>query len=128
MLKAADFLPPADQFALLLDDAGISYHREYMFDPKPSAGEKRKQRKWRFDFIFQGKIAVEIDGGVWARKGAKKCQVCGQVPAGRHVGGRGFISDCEKTNRAQELGWRVFRVPAQWVGTGQALELVRRVV
>jgi len=51
---------------------------------------------WRFDFAWPDKlIAVELEGGVWAR--------------GRHVRGRGYESDCEKYNLAQSLGWSVYR-------------------
>ena len=60
---------------------------EYRFHPT---------RKWRFDFAHvETMICIELEGGVWS--------------GGRHVRGQGFISDCEKYNAAQLLGWRVFR-------------------
>ena len=53
-------------------------------------------RRFRFDFAWPDKlIAVELEGGVWAR--------------GRHVRGKGYESDCEKYNLAQSLGWSVYR-------------------
>lgn len=67
--------------------------REYRFDAK---------RKWRFDLAWtdgwlykNGGVAVEVDGSVYAQ--------------GRHTRGAGYEQDCEKLNRATELGWRVFR-------------------
>ena len=50
-------------------------------------------RRWRFDFAFPGKIAVEIDGGQHAYKG------------GRH----NTDKDRDKLNHAICLGWRVMR-------------------
>lgn len=53
-------------------------------------------RKFRFDWAWpERKIAVEEDGAVWVQ--------------GRHTRGSGFLRDCEKTNLAAEMGWRVFR-------------------
>jgi very-short-patch-repair endonuclease len=64
-------------------------------------------RRWRFDFAWPAyKIAVEIEGGVWAR--------------GRHNRGKGFVQDCEKYNHAAALGWRVFRFPGGQVQNGDA--------
>jgi len=49
-------------------------------------------RRWRLDFAHEGlKIGVEINGGVWTR--------------GRHVRGKGYLGDLEKSNQAQLLGW-----------------------
>lgn len=60
---------------------------EYKFHPK---------RKWRFDYALpEYMIAIEIEGGVWNN--------------GAHVRGRHYISDMEKYNQAQILGWRVLR-------------------
>ena len=52
-------------------------------------------RRWRFDWAFigeWGKVAVEVDGGVWLKFG------------GRH----GSDKDREKMNAAAGLGWLVF--------------------
>jgi hypothetical protein len=51
-------------------------------------------RKFRFDFAFGAKVAVEIDGNAWKVKGG-----------GRHS----QDSDREKMNLAAAAGWRVFR-------------------
>jgi len=72
--------------------------REYRFHPA---------RRWRFDFAFPARrIAIEVDGGVWAR--------------GRHTRGGGYIADAEKYNEAVVLGWRVLRVTRKHIDNGQA--------
>jgi len=55
-------------------------------------------RQWRFDFSWPDyKVAVEIEGGTWAR---------GKT---RHTTGQGFLDDCKKYNSAAILGWLVLR-------------------
>ncbi len=72
---------------LMANDLHRKFQKEYKFHPK---------RKWRFDFADPAnKVAVEIDGGVFA--------------GGRHTRGAGFRADCEKINAAAVLGWRVLR-------------------
>lgn len=76
-------------------------------------------RKWRFDLVIVTReginlhTAIEIDGAVWA--------------AGRHTRGAGFISDCEKLNEAQLLGWKVYRFTPQQVRNGTAMAFLERV-
>ena len=80
--------------------------REYKFSEK---------RGWRFDFAWPELMAaLEIEGGIWS--------------GGRHVRGKGFISDCEKYNEAALLGWRVLRVPTDWVIDGLAIGLIKRLL
>ena len=63
-------------------------------------------RKWRFDFAWPAqKVAVEIEG---ITRGY-----------GRHQRVEGFLGDCEKYEAALLLGWRVYRVPGQWVLSGR---------
>lgn len=81
--------------------SGPALESEYEFHPT---------RKWRFDFVHAvSLIAIELDGGTWARKGAKKCQMCGQIPKGGHSTGTGIKKDYEKQNEAILMGWQVFR-------------------
>lgn len=62
-----------------------------------------KPRKWAFDFAWpEHMLAIEIEGGNWTR--------------GRHVRPLGFADDCEKYNRALDLGWRVYRYPGDEAG------------
>lgn len=78
---------------LLEAHTGVEWTEEHKFDPK---------RRWRFDYAqIDLKIAIEIEGGVWIN--------------GRHTRGSGYLSDMEKYNAAQILGWRVFRFPPQFV-------------
>lgn len=72
----------------ILDHHKISgFVKEHRFHPT---------RMWKFDFAWPDKkIAVEIDGGIWNRGG--------------HTRGVHYSSDCEKTNQAQILGWKVLR-------------------
>jgi very-short-patch-repair endonuclease len=65
-------------------------------------------RRFRFDWAWvPHKIALEVDGGVWA--------------GGRHTRGAGFMKDQEKTNLAALHGWRVFRCTPQTIHTAMAL-------
>jgi len=85
-------------------------------------------RKFRFDFAWpDAKIAVELDGGVHAPRG-KCCQACGQPPRSRHTTGVGFTRDCEKTNLAAAMGWRVFRATAGMLreDPGNFIDLIKR--
>lgn len=71
-------------------------------------------RKFRFDFANEAsRVAVELEGGVFGRKGAKKCPTCGQIAAGRHSTPMGLHGDCEKYNLAASLSWVLFRFTAK---------------
>lgn len=73
------------------------------------------ERGWRFDMAWpELMVALEIDGGVWTQ--------------GRHTRGKGFIEDCAKLAEAAILGWRVIRVPSDWVNDGTAVVLVERLL
>lgn len=85
----------ATQLSLL----GIDYVREYRFHP---------DRRWRADFAFpEAKLLVEVEGGIWKN--------------GRHSRGKGFISDCEKYNEATIRNFRILRVTAEHIKSGQAV-------
>lgn len=80
--------------------------REHEFHPK---------RKWRFDFAFQvERVAIEVDGGVHT--------------GGRHTRGDGFEADCEKMSTAAVYGWRVLRVTAKTIKSGQAINWVQLMI
>lgn len=73
-----------EAFAAVKPDGVPMPEREHRFHP---------ERKWRFDFVWaQIKLAVEIHGGGFV--------------AGRHNRGAN-VSDFEKMNEAQRLGWIV---------------------
>lgn len=93
-----------DTLAWQLTMAGIPFEREARFC----------SRRWRWDFALPGKIAVEVQGGLWR--------------GGAHNRGRGVHRDIEKHNRAVELGWLVLYVTAEMIDSGEALALIERVL
>ncbi len=95
-------------FAFQLRVAGLpDAEREYMFALEAMG------RRWRWDFCWpDAMLAVELQGGVWAR--------------GRHSRGAGYIADCEKSNAGTLLGWRLLRFTREQVESGYALECVER--
>lgn len=101
----------ADLFAFQLKAAGITFEREHKFHP---------DRRWRFDFAlhppnpYHYKLAVEIDGGLFTNGG--------------HTRGRARIGDMTKDVEAMLLGWRVLRVPTDWIKNGIALDYVERLI
>lgn len=91
--------PGEEAFALHCRAEGLTPEREWTFHPR---------RRWRFDFAFPlEKIAVEIEGGIWA--------------SGAHTRGAHFESDCFKYNAAQKLGWTVLRYSTAMVTAGNAI-------
>jgi len=89
-----------NDFALQLDQARIGYLREVQF---------LMARRFRFDFVIEPKIAVEIDGVVHRIKGR-------------------FASDREKGNLAVLHGWRVLHFSPAQVRSGDALALTQQVL
>ena len=73
------------------------------------------ERKWRFDLAWPVlRIAVEVDGGIWNY--------------GRHNRASGWLADQEKLNEAAILGWRILHVTPAQVNSGEALNLIERIV
>jgi hypothetical protein len=83
----------------------IGYHPEKEVKFHPS-------RRWRFDFVI-GNLAIEVEGGIWMNKS-------------RHTSSKGFINDCEKYAEALILGYRVIRIPGDWVNNGKAIGYIER--
>jgi very-short-patch-repair endonuclease len=80
--------------------------REYRFHDK---------RRWRFDFAYpDDKIAIEVQGGIWAR--------------GAHARGTGLERDYEKLNAAQMLGWSVYQFSRKVIDSGEAIEILEKVL
>jgi very-short-patch-repair endonuclease len=96
-------LKPSVKFELLCKAHGLEPTPEWRFC----------ERRWRFDFAFvDQRVAVEIDGAVWAR--------------GRHQRPKGFISDCDKLNTAQMNGWVVLRFTDEHMKDGdKCIRLVK---
>jgi len=86
-----------------------------------------KPRKWQFDYYWMNEmVALEFDGGTFARKGARKCPLCKQIPLGGHSTGKGYENDREKDFEAQMLGWIIIRVSAAMVRDGRAIKFIGR--
>lgn len=84
----------------------IDLHSEYRFSPP---------RRYRWDFCHpESKIAIEIQGGVWMRRGG-------------HSGGTGVIKDYEKLCLAAAHGWRVFLLADSMI-CQEYLELIAQTI
>ena len=60
-------------------------------------------RRWRFDFAWPlAMVAVEIEGGVWMKRGG-------------HTTGVGYTNNCEKYNEAAFMDWVVIRLTPQMI-------------
>ena len=92
-----------EALAFQLRTAGVPFEREVRFHPP---------RKWRLDFVIDGTLAVEVEGGVYTN--------------GRHTRGKGFTDDCEKYAEAVISGLTVMRVTGAQVNSGEALGWILR--
>jgi hypothetical protein len=98
---------PDQQFALF--DAACKAHglpepvHEYEFHPT---------RKWRLDHVFDGWLAVEVQGGLFV--------------AGRHVQGAALLAEYEKLNEAAIAGFTVLFVTPRQIDTGEAFAIIKR--
>jgi hypothetical protein len=70
-------------------------------------------RRHRFDLCYPDRyLGIEVDGGTWS--------------GGRHTRGAGFQRDCEKTNLAQLMGYRVLRFTRGMIEDGTAVVQIRQ--
>jgi very-short-patch-repair endonuclease len=82
--------------------------QEYRFHPV---------RMWRFDFAWpEEKIAVEVQGGIWLGK------------SGAHTSAKGRARDCEKSNAATVMGYRVLQFTSEHIKKGVAVALIEKVL
>ena len=94
---------------------------QYYFDPN------RPRRK--ADYAFpRYMLLIEIDGGTYARSGARRCKRCGQTPVGGHNTGAGYERDRVRDAEAAALGWTTLRFTAKMVNDGRMERLVRAVL
>lgn len=71
-------------------------------------------RRWQWDFTWPDvKLAVEVQGGIWMRRGA-------------HNTGAAIMRDAEKSNEATLSGWTVLHVTGEHIDDGQALVWIDR--
>lgn len=95
---------PEFLFELVLKSYRITYEKEYVFDP---------ERKSRSEFaILDKKILIEIEGGSEMKLTTQSGHI---IRGGRHNWGEGYRNDCEKYNRAAFQGWKLYRIPSQWI-------------
>lgn len=100
--------PATKTLELALIDLNVEFDREFRFDPS---------RLWRADFyIHSAKLLIEIEGGVWLGR------------AGGHTSGKGFIANCEKYNKATEMGFKLLRYPTDQVISLACLPQIRRII
>lgn len=101
--------------AFICRTLGLSPVTEYEF--ATSIG-----RRWRFDFAFPDRlVAVEVEGGIWARDADGR-------PGGRHNRAAGFEEDCRKYNAAAVLGWTVLRFTDGMLTSGEARETLQSIL
>jgi hypothetical protein len=70
------------------------------------------ERKFRFDWLFEGWLAVERVGGVWIK--------------GHHSRGQSQIDDMARRNEAQIMGYVVLEFPPEQFKTGEAFAVIKR--
>ena len=83
--------------------------------PSLSIGEEVTftNRRWRLDFGHQvAKVGVEIQGGIWMRKGA-------------HNTGAAIMRDCEKLREAAFLGWVIFPITPEQIDIEEVTRIAR---
>lgn len=74
-------------------------------------------RRWEIDFAWPiQKIGIEIDGGIWMKGG------------GAHSRPANIERDMEKHNAATLSGWKILRVQPQHIHSGEAMELLHRML
>lgn len=84
-----------------LNASKIIFQREAKFHPT---------RKWRVDFMLENKIAIEIEGAIWAK--------------GRHTRPKGYIADMEKYNALAQQGYTLLRFTTDQVVKGVAIHTI----
>ncbi len=97
---------PAGLFEQLCEAHGLPVPvAEYVFAPP---------RRWRFDWLFEGWLALEIEG------------VGPAGSEGRHQRIAGWLKDMEKYREAVILGFAIIRVTTREVDDGSAFEIIHR--
>jgi hypothetical protein len=71
-------------------------------------------RKWRFDWVFEGWLALEIQGGLFVE--------------GRHAQGAALLKEHEKLNWAVVLGYSVMFCTPQDVESGAIFPLITKAI
>ncbi len=69
-------------------------------------------RKWRLDFVWEGWLALEIQGGIFI--------------AGRHTRGAALLDEYEKLNEAVIRGYSILFCTPQQVKDGSIFPIIKR--
>lgn len=72
------------------------------------------RRRWRFDYLFDGWLALEVQGGLFVK--------------GRHARGAALLEEHEKLWNAVLLGYSVVFCVPQQVATGAICPIIHRIL
>jgi hypothetical protein len=81
-------------------------------------------RRFKFDWLFSGQVALEIEGGMFGIGPA--CPTCKRKAVGAHSSIERLKRDMEKYNLAGIMGYVVIRALPEQVESGEAFALVKR--
>ena len=95
---------PEDALAFHLKAVGIPHERQFKFHP---------ERRWRADFLIDGRLIVEVDGAKHGKPGA-------------HQRVDGVDYDCERQAEALCLGYAFMRVSGRMARDGRALAYIEK--
>ena len=103
-----------DVFTMLMQKEGLDCWPEFYFST---------ERLYRFDYALptmanspQLKIAVECEGGIWAKGNSG------------HSSGIGIQRDMDKNNLALSQGWVIIRRTPSGLCTNETIELIKSVI
>src|SRR5690625_1689138 len=117
---------PEETLALMLDDSGIEYQREFRFAAEHvgmGAGIRHRLdeaglKDWRADFLIVGTpLLVEVEGITHFGRNKN-----GTMKLGRHQTGAGIEGDLLKYEAAMRIGYTVYRCSQHMVKSGRAIE------
>lgn len=74
----------------------------------------KSDRRWRFDFAFENKVALEVQGGLFTN--------------GRHSRGAALLKEHEKLNAAACAGWRVLYVIPDNLCTTETITMIKSAI
>lgn len=83
-------------------------------------------RKWSFDILIAGWLAVEIDGGLYGRGPA--CPTCGRRAPGAHSSVERMKSDRQKFRDAVRLGYSVVQFLPEEIQDGSAFAEIKELL
>jgi len=94
-------------------DIVLAWFAQHKLYPEPEF-KFHPTRKWRFDFLFPNKVALEVQGGLFS--------------GGRHSRGASLLKEHEKLNNAAVLGYRVLYTIPQMLCMQETLDTIREAI